>query len=283
MSFSNFVPELWSSLINQLLQANLVYASCVNRNWEGEIKSKGDRVKINEIGDISVENYTPYSTTITYEELADASQMLEITESKYFAFKVESAEKIQSNVELLKPAISKAVYALKSTVDTYLAGMHANAGITANLGTDTTAIDVNSSNVAEYIIKMGRLLDENDVVRDNQRFLIAPPWFIEKLVLADIVKSTDNVQTARNGFITHYSGFNIHMSNNVPNTAGAFYKIVAGHPVSTTFASQAGEIEKIRLEGSFSDAVRGMLLYGMQTTHPDALATLTATAAAEAV
>lgn len=282
MSVNNFIPEIWSSLINKELEKRLVYAACTNSNYQGEIRNQGDRVKINELGPVSIGNYTKNSTSITYQELDDASQLLEISQAKYFAFKIDDVVKAQTSPKLLKPAIDSAVYAIQDTIDQYLATMHTDAGITSNLGDSTTPIEINSSNVAEYIIKIGRLLDDNNVPRDNSRFIVIPPFMLEDLVLADVVKSTDNVQTLQNGFITQYAGFNIRVSNNVVNTAGKKYKIIAGHPIACTFASQAGNIESGRLEDSFHDYVRGLYLYGMKVVKPDALACLTANEAAEA-
>ena len=283
MSVNNFIPEMWGTLINKELEKQLVYKACTNSNYQGEISGQADRLKINELGPISIGNYTKNSTSIIYQELADASQLLEISQAKYFAMKIDDVDKVQTSPKLLQPAINSAVYAIRDTVDQYLATMHTDAGITANLGDSTTPIEINSSNVAEYIIKIGRLLDDNNVPRDGQRFIVIPPFMLEDLVLADVVKSTDNVQTLANGLVTQYAGFNIRVSNNVVNTASKKYKVIAGHPIACTFASQAGKIESGRLEDSFHDYVRGLYLYGMKVIKPDALACLTANEAAEAV
>lgn len=283
MSVNNFIPEMWGTLINKELEKQLVYKACTNSNYQGEISGQGDRVKINELGPISIGNYTKNSTSISYQELDDASQLLEISQAKYFAFKIDDVDKAQTSPKLLQPAINSAVYAIRDTVDQYLATMHTDAGITANLGDSTTPIEINSANVAEYIIKIGRLLDDNNVPRDGNRFIVIPPFMLEDLVLADVVKSTDNVQTLANGLVTQYAGFNIRVSNNVVNTASKKYKVIAGHPIACTFASQAGKIESGRLEDSFHDYVRGLYLYGMKVIKPDALACLTANEAAEAV
>ena len=283
MSVNNFIPEMWGTLINKELEKQLVFKACTNSNYQGDIANQGDRVKINELGPISIGNYTKNSTSISYQELDDASQLLEISQAKYFAFKIDDVDKAQTSPKLLQPAINSAVYAIRDTVDQYLATMHTDAGITANLGDSTTPIEINSSNVAEYIIKIGRLLDDNNVPRDGQRFIVIPPFMLEDLVLADVVKSTDNVQTLANGLVTQYAGFNIRVSNNVVNTASKKYKVLAGHPIACTFASQAGKIESGRLEDSFHDYVRGLYLYGMKIIRPDALACLTANEAAEAV
>ena len=59
----NFTPTIWAkSLLSPLYKA-LVWANLVNRDYEGEISSLGDSVKINEIGDITVSDYTKFSNT----------------------------------------------------------------------------------------------------------------------------------------------------------------------------------------------------------------------------
>ena len=49
---------------------------CVNRNWEGEIKQQGDKVKIITPAEVSVSTLT--SDSITYSSLTPTSKDLEI-------------------------------------------------------------------------------------------------------------------------------------------------------------------------------------------------------------
>lgn len=281
MGTNNFIPTIWSTLLNNAFQKSFVYASCVNSDYEGEIRNYGDKVKINEISDISVGNYTKDSTSITYENLDDASQILEIDQSKYFAFKVDDVDKIQQNPKLLEKAVKKAGEAVRDTVDQYIVGiMAASPGITTGLGTSGTPIEINSENVGVYLLKIARLLDDNNVTR-NGRFVVIPPFMLEDLVLAGIADATDNMNYIENGFVTKYAGFDIRLSTNVPNTEGAKYQIVAGVDAATTFAGQASMIEHLRLENSFHDAVRGLYLYASKVVKPDGLALMYANEAAE--
>ena len=68
-------------------------------------------------------------------------------------------------------------------------------------------------------------------------------------------------------------------SNNVPNTNGALYKIIAGHPIAWSYAEQVNQVEAYRPERRFADAVKGLHLYGGKTVRPTALAVLTASKA----
>ena len=46
MPVQEFIPEVWSPLILAGLRRNLVYGNCVNREYEGDIAEKGDKVNI---------------------------------------------------------------------------------------------------------------------------------------------------------------------------------------------------------------------------------------------
>jgi len=276
----NFRPQIWSSLLNKALEKNLVYASCTNSNYTGDIKKAGDVVKINEIGSITVSPYVRGTTTLTYEELSDASQLLTIDQSKSFSFKVEDADKWQSIAELIGPATDKASYAIRDTIDAFIASHYTDAGIITGLGTDAVPIAINKTNVAQYLVKMARLLDDNFVPREG-RFIVVSPFMVEDLINANIILATDNTNLMANGLVTRYAGFDVKMSQNVPNTSKAKYKILAGVNSAITYAGQASEIEALRLEGSFSDAVRGLYLYGAKVVNPSHIACLTADEAAD--
>lgn len=277
----NFIPELWSALLNGYLKKLLVYGNCVNRNYEGVIKAQGDRVHITEISDVTVSPYQRGVTVLSYEQLLDAGLILAITESKSFSFKLDDADKVQAAGNLIGPATEKAAYAVKDTMDQFIAAtLAAEPGITAGLGTTTTPLEVNSQAVRELLLLVARKLDDSKVPRVG-RWIVIPPWMLQDLVDSDASLSTPNVELLKEGFVTRAYGFDIMLSHNVPNTTGTKYKILAGTQFCGTFAEQLSSIEAIRLEGSFSDAVRGLYLYGAKVTHPDALAMAVCNEAAE--
>ncbi|MCB6982590.1 hypothetical protein [Peptostreptococcus anaerobius] len=57
MSIKNFIPTLWSARLLANLDKKLVYANVVIHDYEGEIKNLGDKVKINQIGPITIKDY----------------------------------------------------------------------------------------------------------------------------------------------------------------------------------------------------------------------------------
>ena len=121
------------------------------------------------------------------------------------------------------------------------------------------------------------MLDENDIPPTG-RWVVVPPWY-EGLMLKDdrFVKSGVMPAELRllNGVIGMAAGFAVLKSNNVPNTGGNKYKVIAGHPIAWSFADQASKVEAYRPERRFADAMKGLHLYGAKVTRPSALAVLT--------
>jgi len=279
MPISEFIPTIFSTLLNKELEKALVLGSCCNSLYEGEITKAGDRVKISEISDITISNYTS-GATLTYQDIEDAAQYLTIDQIKSFSFKVDSIVSIQSNAELLKPAMEKAAYTIADTIDQYIAGLHAQAGIVTNLGTHATPIEINKTNIAGYLVKVARYLDDNNVSRQG-RFIVIPPFMVEDMVNASIVAATSDFAIQQNGLIGRYAGLDIKVSNNLVNTTGTKYKCLAGHPGAIAFAKQSANIESGRLETTFADYCRGLYLYGAKCIQPAALACLQVNEAAD--
>ena len=75
-AYSAFIPEIWSQKLNNMLEKDCVMLQCVNRNWEGEIKNQGDKVKIITPAEVTIS--TLGAENITYSELEPQAQELVI-------------------------------------------------------------------------------------------------------------------------------------------------------------------------------------------------------------
>lgn len=283
MAYEQFIPELWASDVITNLQKNLVFGSVANRNYEGEITDSGSVVKINYLGDVTISTYDPDSTTLTYPSLDDAQRELKVNQIKSFSFGVPDIAAAQAKPETRAAAMVNAAYGLKNAADSYIAGLYTEAGIVDSLGTEATAIDITSINVTEYVGLISQKMDENNVP-DMGRWLIAPPWFIQKLVIAKIVLDTNNSDIISNGYFGRFLGFDIYKSNNVSvKTASTNQgsRILAGVSDSITMAEQVLKMETLRLETKFTDGIRGLYVYGAKVVRPETLACLRADYTAE--
>lgn len=270
----NFIPTIWAARLLSALEKALVYAqpTVVNRNYEGEIRNAGDSVKIGSIGEITVGDYTKDSD-MTVQTLDDAEQMLIINQSKYFNFIVDAIDKAQQNVNTMDEAMSRAAYRLKDLADQFIAGHYVYAPTDTGIGDDTTPLLGLASNVAyELLVNQKVKLDERDIPTDG-RFVIIPP-FLHGALLKDsrFVSAGTAATDARlaNGLVGRAAGFDVLISNNVPNTSSAKYKVIAGHPMGFSYAEQIINIETYKPEKRFGDGVKGLHVYGGKLIRPQA-------------
>ena len=116
--------------------------------------------------------------------------------------------------------------------------------------------------------------DTNNVPQDN-RVMVVPPWFIQKLYLAKVIRDTDNSNGLANGYMGNIDGWNVYMSNNVVHSSTTWYAPMffrAGDTIA--HANQLTSVESMRLQTSFGDGVRGRMVYGSKVVRPSSLGTL---------
>ena len=280
MAITNFIGEVWAAQILQSLQKSLVYgqAGVINRDYEGDVKGKGDTVRITAHGPITIDNYDKSTGLSDPEELDDASTTLEITQAKSFNFRIEDVDKAQMNVKLMESATRDAAYRLAEVADEYIAGiMAAQAGSAVGADGSDKIFDGTTDLVSEELLEVKQKLDEANVPFEG-RWVIIPPWVTKWLLQEDAVNlptwsAVEGVM--KNGQIGRLYGFDILQSNNVPNTAGDHYKVLAGVSRATTFADSVNETEAYRPDKFFADALRGLHCYGAKVIDPECLCVLT--------
>jgi hypothetical protein len=77
-----FIPSIWSGKLNAKFYATTVFGEIANTNYEGDIKNIGDKVVINNIPSISINNYT-IGQTLNYQVPTPSKVELNITQAKY--------------------------------------------------------------------------------------------------------------------------------------------------------------------------------------------------------
>jgi len=265
-----FIPEIWNTNVLRAEQKRLVFAGLANRNYQGDITSFGDTVKIPQVGDVTVNTYTKNSTSaISYQFAEDGQEILQIDQASYWAVRADDIDEVQSNIDFVSALTQQAGYKLADSIDSYLAGLYTQA----SLSVQSTILG--STNVEAILLQLGQTMDEANADSDG-RFLIAPPWMIREISEAGITSLTDNTAMWQNGFMDRALGFNIYMSNNVSkaSTSGEYRMLAGIQGVSLTFAEQIIKTEALRSEDHFTNYVRGLNVYGAKVIKPDVTAVL---------
>jgi hypothetical protein len=289
----NFIPEIWSSKLIENFYDSTVLAAISNTDYEGEIKSFGDKVNIRTTPELTIRDYQK-GMTLQVERPDKPKLTLNIDQGDYFAAVEDDVDKIQADVNLMDAWARDASEKMKIKIDTkvlnsstLLTGMASyNAGASAgrisgniNLGVAGTPFQVTKANVLDLIVDAGTVLDEANCP-DSGRFMVIPAWMagmIKKSDLKDASLTGDSSSPLRNGRLGELDRFTLYISHNlnrVADGANTAFSIIAGHKMGLTFASQMTEMETLRAESTFGSIVRGLQVYGFGIVKPEALAKL---------
>src|SRR5690606_27231320 len=107
-----------------------------NRDYEGDIKSQGDRVKILTPGEVELFEYTRNNDMGDPQIIDGAAQYLDITESQAFQYYLDDVDKKQmgQNSEFKRAHQRSAAYKLSDYANQFVFRKYADAGeiVTAN-------------------------------------------------------------------------------------------------------------------------------------------------------
>ena len=276
MSVDRFIPSLWAASLLENLNDSHVAVNLCNRNYEGDIDQMGDTVRITSIGRVTIADYVNTTTSITPETLDDSQQVLTIDQAKYFAFEVDDvdARQVRDDGALMDVAMRDAAWGLGDAADTsVLAAMQAQADTGNALGAMIIGDGANDD-AYENLVDLAVKLDTNNVPRAG-RWCVIPPFYhgwLQKNANFVSYGTQANREDLENGIIGAAAGMRIVVSNNLPSAGAGRNYVIAGHADGVTYAEQINSVEGYRPESAFSDAVKGLHLYGYKITRPYVLA-----------
>ena len=296
---TGFIPEIWSGKLVEKFYASTVLAAISNTDYEGEIKNKGDRVKIRTKPTITIHNYES-DGLLGLDRPTGGTVELYIGNGKYFSLILDDVMEVQSDLNILSMWSDDAAQQLKITVDSdVLDGIvgqmaAANQGVSAgvitgslNLGAKGSAVTIVGRNPAagqvellDLLLRMGQALDEQNIPEIG-RWVVMPAWagrMIKQSELRQAYLSGDSVSMLRNGRLGMVDRFTIYISNLLPNNGtdstnfnSGEWPIFAGHAHGLTFASQIAKVETLRSELTFGQILRGLQVYGFAVVDGKAL------------
>lgn len=293
-----FIPQLWSGKLNAKFYATTVFGEIANTSYEGEIKSMGDTITINNIPSISINDYT-IGQNLNYQVPTPSKVDLNIDKAKYFGVNVSDVLEYQSKPALMSMFTDDASKQMSITIDRavllaeYNNGAAANKGATAgvlssavNLGTDAAPVDLSAATdtIMTLILGMATCLDEQNVP-DTDRWIVIDPATRLRLMRSPLQQAYltgDDKSILRNGKLGMIDRFTIYLSNQLPAAAagiaigggaqgGALKRrvILAGHSTALTWAAQITKTESLQNPNDFGQLVRGLNVYGHKMIKPE--------------
>lgn len=266
----NFIPEVFSKLLQAKFYSSSVLPAISNTDYEGEISGQGEKVVIRTVPTININDYTG---SITNQELTTSKVELLIDKAKYYSFKMDDVLEAQSDINMLDAATTDAAEQMRVAVETNVLASSITGATTI---TSQTTID--ASNILVKILEIGKALDELNIPEEG-RYMVLSPTFVSLLKQSELRQAYltgDATSPLRNGQVGMVDRFTIYQSNMLftasSGTDNGYTHILAGHPKALCFASQFTNTETVRLESTFGSAVRGLKVYGSKIVVPDAMA-----------
>lgn len=267
MAISNFIPTIWSENLFSELDKQYIAVSNCNREFEGDIKNKGAVVKICGVGEVEIKDYTKNTDMSVAQALSDTVKELAVDQAKYFNFQIDDIDKAQCTPKLMNAAMKIAASSLANDADSYVFGLYSQAGSTVH--SDSVTVE----NIVDLIIDARTKLYEGNVTDAHEIVIEVSPEIASLILKAKVALSTDNGEALEAGCLGSIGGCKIFVSNNIvtdtESEAGKkAHKCLVRTKRAIAFAEQLSEIEAYRPEKRFSDAVKGLHLYGAKVIYP---------------
>ena len=272
------IPVIFAATLLEEIKNLLVFGKIAFKKHSGEIKEKGDRIKLKGYGSVDIDDYNPgdaawdaaHPNGIIYQTPEAAAMFLDVDHAKDYGIKLHDMTELQSDPAARQHYAKEAAYGLVEKVDLFLAGLYTQSAL------GTYVLKNTATNTANVTSDIGELWTALKGVNIEKKFITIPPWVALKLLLAGVLHADDLKGELKNGFIGRVLQFDMYMSNNCPvvTPATAGYKrniITAGSYQAIAFVDQMTEAETLRSQGWFADLVRGLHVWGGRVVKPKEL------------
>ena len=272
MAVTNAIPELWSARLQRAFDAQYIWRELVT-DLSSEL-TVGDTLHLNEVtSDVTVNDYTVNTDINDPETIDTGDKELVINKQKYFNIAIDDVERAQTRPNLMDEYSRKAGVEMAKQVDTDIYTV-VNAGVDATRKYSGAQFPDANPDKTERETWIKRLFTLVEVIRDANVPEGVRPWCVlNKDVAKELVEylifdrdqgSGDlNDEAWVNARLSNFLGLNVRVDRNRSTTAATgLVQATVGLPQATGFARQIRRVEPYRLEKRFSDAIKGLMVYG---------------------
>lgn len=213
-SIDAFIPELWAQESLMILEANMVAANLVHRDFSNEIANFGDIVNTRQPAEFVMKRKVD-ADSVTIQN-ADATNVpVPLDQHPHTSFMIKDGEESKSFVELRDEYLEPALLSIAQGIDEIVLGQlyQFMANSAGKLGTDPTKATV---------IGVREFMNANKVPSQGRNLVIPPSMEGALLNVADFInaeKVGDDGTALREGSLGRKFGLNTFMCQNCPDVA----------------------------------------------------------------
>jgi hypothetical protein len=269
-----FQQTIWSKSILRSLNKITSLRNHCDFKYEKDSKNAKE-VKILSITRPTIRTYVP-GTSLTRESVVDSYQLLQLNQYRYFNFEIEDIVKAQSVPGLMEASTDEAAKGLAEEGDKYVASI-IEAGVedgTSPLPQSASVISLTTANAMSSVEDgFATLYGNNCRVNDTFYLEVAPKVFsIYRMSLTEL--STNNPEILKKGAVGKINNAFVCIENNLPtgktgtgSTDNVYYNVLRTDK-AIAFAEQIDKVEHYRPEDAFTDAVKGLYVFGAKIVRP---------------
>lgn len=299
-SNSGFIPEIYAKKLAREVKkyTQFIERNC-NREWEGDIKAFGDKVRI------SLPNAENVIVAITAEttdvcpvpdKVSPTQKTLEINNIATFSLKFSDVDQVQSQYNLLDGYSAIAMQKLGDLKDkqVMVALIKAVTNTDNMIGTAAAPQAVTKDDIYDFLVDARVALTNAGALNGNGFYsfkgnqeemeFLAPVYTCTPKIFGLMLKSTQLTHPTANadqvierGQKSMMAGFEIDQdtvlttitATDVTDLATGAQVGIAATKMAVTYANQYTKVEKLRDPDCFADIVRGLELYGFAVIHPE--------------
>ena len=198
-----------------------------------------------------------YQGSVTYDELSTDKVEVPFDQKRFFAIKISDVDAMQVAGDLRQPAINEGAYQLSKAVDD-----HAVAQIMAS-DAHATQVALTKANVYEAIVDANRALDRKDVPAQDRVILCG--YDVIAMLEKDL-KANFHRDVVAEGVEYRLNGVRVLPTNRVADGT-----VIVMHKSAVAFGMQLEQMEALRLQDSFSDAIRALEVFAVAVVREEAI------------
>jgi hypothetical protein len=245
-----FIPEVWAQESLMILEANMVAAALVHRNFEPEIANYGDVVNTRRPANFTgVMKFDADDVTVQDAEATNVAVRLD--QHWHTSFLIRDGEESKSFKNLrdvyLEPALTSIAQAIDEVVLMQMYRFIAAGNVVGKLGTAISKTTV---------INAREVLNNNKSPITDRRFIVCPNMEGDLLNVGDFTKANevgDDGTALREGHLGRKFGFDFFMDQNSPTVATGSTTIAGAVNNADGYAAGSTTIAMDGLSGAITN------------------------------
>lgn len=269
MAVANFKKQVWSSKIQHQLETITSLKDHCDFQFEGKVK-QAERIKILGVVRPTIRTYVP-GTALVREGANDNAQYMDIDQFRYFDFEVDDVEKAQSQKGLIEALSKEATLGLSEEADAYVASLVVADKTNLNSAASTDISTVTDGGISLIEGGFATLYGNNCKPSDTYHLEITPEWYT--ILRPEIITlDTNNSEIIKKGYVGKYGNALISIENMLgtwnDGTRDTKLAMLRTNK-AIAFAGQIDKVEAYKPQDAFSDAIKGLYVFGSKIVRPE--------------